>query len=378
MAAMEENAPPATNAARRPAARVPELDGLRGVAILSVMLYHYTPASGPLRVLAPALQTGWIGVDLFFVLSGYLIAGILLDSVGRRHYYRNFIVRRSLRIFPLYYACLILYAFVTYYPYPVDWKVFAHSARWYFGYLGNFQVFAENRWPGLSIATPLWSLQIEEQFYLFFPLLVWALKRRTLAIALASAVALAPVLRAVMALAVPANVAGTYVLAPCRMDALALGGLIAIATREWPEALKSRWIARVAISAAAGFLAICLFESTTPWTPAMRTVGFTALDLAFAGVVAMLVGPKPRRLTAVFRTRVLVWVGTVSYGLYLLHIPSPTIAHRLLDPLVKIPLRGSADLFVSFAAAFLAAWISWTVFESPILKLKNRFTSDRG
>src|ERR1035441_3798408 len=81
--------------------RIPELDGLRGLAILAVMLFHYTPETGPLHFLAPVLLTGWIGVDLFFVLSGYLIAGILLDSAGRRGYYRNFIIRRSLRIFPL-------------------------------------------------------------------------------------------------------------------------------------------------------------------------------------------------------------------------------------------------------------------------------------
>jgi peptidoglycan/LPS O-acetylase OafA/YrhL len=360
------------------AARVPELDGLRGIAILAVMLYHFTPLTGPLRILAPVFRTGWIGVDLFFVLSGYLIAGILLDSVGRRHYYRNFIIRRCLRIFPLYYACLVLYAFVSSYPYPAgELRQFAESAKWYAGYLGNFRVFAENRWPAKTMLTPLWSLQIEEQFYLAFPLLVWALKRRALAWALASAAALALVLRVVFALAMPANIHGTYVLPFCRMDALALGGLIAVAMREWPEALKNPWIPWVAALGGAGFVAICRFESITPWTTAMRTVGFTALDAACAGLVAVLVGPKPRPLTAVFRTRVLVWVGTVSYGLYLLHIPSPMVAHRLLDPWVKIRVGGSLDMFFSFATAFLAAWISWTVFESPILKLKDRFTSDR-
>jgi peptidoglycan/LPS O-acetylase OafA/YrhL len=342
------------------------------------MFFHYTPFTGPLRFLAPVLQTGWIGVDLFFVLSGYLIAGILLDSVGSPHYYRNFIIRRSLRIFPLYYACLVLYAFVSSYPYAGEFRRFAEAAKWYAVYLGNFRVFAENAWPVKTLLTPLWSLQIEEQFYVFFPLLVWALKRRTLAWVLASAAALALALRVVFVLAMPANIAGTYVLAFCRMDALALGGLIAIAAREWPEALKNPWIPWVAAFGGAGFTAICVFESITPWTTAMRTVGFTALDVAFAGLVAVLVGPKPRRLAAVLRTRALVWVGTVSYGIYLLHIPSPMIAHRLLDPLVKIPLRGSLDMFVSFAAAFLAAWISWRVFESPILKLKDRFTSVRG
>src|ERR1039457_7575425 len=124
--------------------RIPELDGLRGLAILAVMLFHYTPETGPLHFLAPVLLTGWIGVDLFFVLSGYLIAGILLDSAGRRGYYRNFIIRRSLRIFPLYYACLLLYGIVTYYPYSIDWKDFLHATGWYFGYFGNVKTSLDN------------------------------------------------------------------------------------------------------------------------------------------------------------------------------------------------------------------------------------------
>ncbi len=119
-------------------------------------------------------------MDLFFVLSGYLITGVLLDSVARPHYYRNFIVRRSLRIFPLYYACLALYCVITYYPAAIHWRDFLNSGTgwWYIGYLGNVRVFLQNAWPAAAILTPLWSLQVEEQFYLTFPLIVWAAKRK--------------------------------------------------------------------------------------------------------------------------------------------------------------------------------------------------------
>ena len=342
-----------------------------------VMLFHYTPVSGPLAALAPVLQAGWVGVDLFFVLSGYLIAGILLDTAGGPHYYRNFIVRRCLRIFPLYYACLVLYAFVTYIPYPVNWKDYWEAARMYVLYLGNFKVFAENKWPAVAVMTPLWSLQIEEQFYLLFPLLVWALKRRTLGLTLCGALAAAPLLRIALVLAMPANIAGTYVLAPCRMDALAFGALIAVAAREWPDALRARWIGWAAAASAAVCVSILAFVANSPWSAPMRTVGFSALDAAFAGVVARLAVAKAPALGRVLRVRALVWVGTVSYGLYLSHIPAPAVAHWVVDKFAKIPVRSSTDLLVSFPAAFLAAWVSWKVFESPVLRLKDRFTSNR-
>ena len=112
---LEPVATPVASSQRR-STRIPELDGLRGIAILLVLVFHFSPKTGPLFYLGPAFQFGWIGVDLFFVLSGFLITGILLDSVGRHAYYRNFIVRRTLRIFPLYYAGLILYCVLSYYP----------------------------------------------------------------------------------------------------------------------------------------------------------------------------------------------------------------------------------------------------------------------
>jgi peptidoglycan/LPS O-acetylase OafA/YrhL len=354
-------------------ARVAELDGLRGVAILSVMLFHYAQETGPLHSFARVFLMGWIGVDLFFVLSGYLITGILLDSAGRPSYYRNFIIRRALRIFPLYYACLGLCGILAYYPGPFQWRDFFRSTGWYLAYIGNVKVFLENAWPRMAMLTPLWSLQVEEQFYFTFPLLVWALKRKTLARVLAAAVVLALAIRIVMTFAMPRNTAGTYALSPCRMDALAMGGLIAIVRREWPERLKNPWIGRGALLCAAVLVAIGV-KDNTPWSNPMRTFGFTALDLAFAGLIATLIGRRPRDLLAVFRFRPLVWIGTISYGLYLLHIPAPRIAHLLLDPLVRIPARGSADFFLSFAAAIAAAWLSWRFFESRILKWKDRFT----
>ena len=356
-------------------ARISELDGLRGIAILAVLVFHYTPATGPLHFFAHQFQVGWIGVDVFFVLSGYLITGILLDSVGRAHYYRNFIVRRCLRIFPLYYACLVLYCVLSFYPTAIHWKQFLdRGGWWYAGYLGNAMTFLEGHWPAVAILTPLWSLQVEEQFYLSFPLVVWALRRKTLAKVLAGSIVLALVLRLVLTLAMPANKLGTYILMPCRMDALAMGGWIAIARRDAPERLQGRWIGWMTAVSAATFVGICLVFTTGPWSGPMRTIGFTALDLAFAGMVVMLVAWRQRFLLALCRMRFLVWLGTISYGLYLLHVPAELIGRRLAAHVATIAPAGSAEFFVSMATAMGMAWISWTIFESRILKLKDRFT----
>jgi peptidoglycan/LPS O-acetylase OafA/YrhL len=361
---------------RNTGTRVAELDGLRGIAILLVLVFHYAPKTGPLQYLGSVFGIGWIGVDLFFVLSGYLITGILLDSVGHAHYYRNFIVRRSLRIFPLYYACLVLYCVLSYVPSPIQWKEFLTVGEgwWYVGYLGNIQTFLRNAYPGAAILTPLWSLQVEEQFYLSFPFLVWAAKRRTLAGILLCALIGALLLRVVLVIAVPKNLMGTYTLMPARMDALAMGGLVAIIMRESPDWLKGRWIGWMTALAAATFFLICGLVNSSPWSGVMRTLGYTALDLAFTGVLVMLMIWRQPILLGLCRTRFLIWVGTISYGLYLLHIPAMIIAQRWLGPLLGVAQSSSVEFFLMMALAMGMAWVSWTIFESPILRLKRLFT----
>jgi len=369
---------PATGQKARPheGARIAELDGLRGIAILLVLVFHYAPDTGPLKYLGDVFGIGWTGVDLFFVLSGFLITGILLDSVGHSHYYRNFIVRRSLRIFPLYYACLVLYGVLSFVPSPIHWKEFLNlgDGWWYVGYLGNVQTFLMNAYPRAAILTPLWSLQVEEQFYFSFPLLVWATRRKTLARILAGSVIAALLLRTALVAALPKNLMGTYTLMPCRMDALAMGGLVAIAVRESPEWLKGRWIGWLTALSTATFLLICVLTNSSPWSNWMRTLGYTALDLAFTGVLVMLIVWRQPHLLKLCRVRFLIWVGTISYGLYLLHIPAKIVSNRWVAPWLGVPQASSTEFFLMMALAVAMAWISWTIFESPILRLKSFFT----
>src|SRR5262252_8232922 len=115
---------------KKAGSRISELDGLRGIAILLVLAFHFTPRSGPLIFMAHVFQLGWTGVDLFFVLSGFLITGILVDTVGHRSYYRNLIVRRCLRIFPAYYVSLAICCILPYSPFAPRWKELLHAGGW--------------------------------------------------------------------------------------------------------------------------------------------------------------------------------------------------------------------------------------------------------
>jgi peptidoglycan/LPS O-acetylase OafA/YrhL len=353
--------------------RIPELDGLRGVAILLVLMFHLTPATIP-KFAQYFVMTGWLGVDLFFVLSGYLITGILIDSAGRPGYYRNFISRRTLRIFPLYYAVLAIAYFTSYGPNLAHWSgLFRSGDWWYAAYIGNIQVFLRNRWPSDDL-TPLWSLQVEEQFYLTYPLLVALATRRMLGRVLAGAVVAALLIRIAMVWAMPGNIAGTYVLMPCRMDTLALGGLVAVAQRDSASWLRSRWIAPVTACTGAIVVWICWRYGSEPWTTAMRTAGFSAAAFFFTGLLILLLYRRNRVLLALFRLRFLTWIGVVSYGIYLLHIPAAQQVRRFAPRFLHVAPRGFAEAFLCLAAAVAAASVSWRFFESPILKLRNRIT----
>jgi peptidoglycan/LPS O-acetylase OafA/YrhL len=308
-------------------------------------------------------NAGWMGVDLFFVLSGFLITGILVDTAGHTHYYRNFIVRRALRIFPLYYSFLLI--------------TFASSAwllrddiLWFATYLGNLHMFLKNSWPSLGMLAPLWSLQVEEQFYLTFPWIVLETSRKTLTRVLIGAVAVALLLRIAFQYAMPDNNFATYTLMPCRMDALAMGGLVALALRTNPATLKHWLILPLTIVSALAFAIIWRMDSGA----LNSTIDYTFLDLTFAGVLILVITDAVPPLTAICRLRPLVGLGAIAYGLYMLQLPMFEVVNRWDAPLAGIPGGDFIEMLFCCAAAILAAILSWRFFESPFLKLKDQFT----
>jgi len=350
------------------------LDGLRSFAILPVIFTHCCPLnSGLLSTLGEA---GWMGVDLFFVLSGFLITGILVDSVASKHYYRNFIARRTVRIFPLYYVFLAVItpavALSSHWSLLQQWG----GPAWFFVYLGNFRAAWMQVQPPTLTFTALWSLQVEEQFYVLYPAVVFFLSRNHLRRVLIVCIITAPILRLILRLYVPGSTEAQYVLMPCRMDALAMGGLVAVLLRSPDLRFQRKQLWAGLFLAVLILSAICLHQGANWNHGLMSTLGFSATAAAGAFLLTLVVLGPNERLTRMFRWRPLIYTGQIAYGLYLLHAPASWAARSLIARLSGIPIEEHSALSVpiTFAAAFAAASLSWKYFESPILRLKDRFT----
>jgi peptidoglycan/LPS O-acetylase OafA/YrhL len=375
------------------------LDGLRGLAILLVFLYHATWVPGartPLERAATWIpQAGFSGVDLFFVLSGFLITRILLRERASPRYFRGFYGRRLLRIFPLYYALLALWLLAVPALGAERWTGdlwFPGADRegiWYWLYLSNWHDGLAGRF-GHRFLAVAWSLAIEEQFYLVWPLVVRLLSRRALAAVCVAAIAGALALRVlfVAAGAVPLSV---YVLTPFRVDTLAFGALVAIAAgdpRWWPRVARAGRALLPAAAAAVALLCGLLIANprfggeTRPLAllahPLMQTAGYSAFALLFACLLVRLAAPAaPGALDRAFRARPLVALGRISYGVYLFHTP----AIYFTTLWIFDPERHDWGFFpeqtvrwlLAGAVSLAAAAASWRWLEAPALRRRHRF-----
>jgi peptidoglycan/LPS O-acetylase OafA/YrhL len=348
-----------------------ELDGLRGLAILLVMVHRFWPRTGQ-GLAADVAGAGWIGVDLFFVISGFLIAGILLETRGEDGYFRNFYARRALRIFPLYYL-FVIGVFVVFSGNPA-FREDAGSPLWYLLHLGNIPEGVLGNevpyWLG-----PVWSLAIEEQFYLTFPWLVYFLDRRRLTGVLIAMIALAPAIRAATMLAAPDHERVQYLFTPCRIDTIAIGCLLAVAARTIDLA---RWRERVIVLAyitIPGAVMLGLMSGLARTSPFDRVFGYSIVAIGCASVVALVVLARGQGTTAVLRWPPLTYLGKLCFGLYLLHRPADTF---VTTAAAQLGIDRQLWLLpVKLAVAVVLATISWRVLEQPLLALKDRFASTR-
>ena len=346
---------------------MPQLDGLRTLAVSLVFLHHWTELGRGL---------GIIGVQLFFVLSGFLITGILLRlcasvESGRQSVafsLRQFYARRFLRIFPLYYACLLLFVAMNRFG-------IRETAPWHFLYLSNVLFFLQGHFGGSF--SHFWSLAVEEQFYLFWPLVVLLTPRARLPWMLGVMILIGPLTRAGIFLSGGEHFAQHSTLLPANLDTLGLGALAAW----W---VTERGGIPTVVKRAAPWLVVLGFaEMVAARMPAGGSVIVLLDSLAVAVVSVWLVLSAARGFHgwagAILENPVMVYLGRISYGLYVWHMFAPAFLRNVLKAahLPEAWNQGVIGFTLSFVGTVAVASVSWFLIERPLNDLKRRFPYQR-
>lgn len=364
---------------------IPALDGLRGLAILAVLMAHLFwsnnhPEGGALVLFfAQAREAGWVGVQLFFVLSGFLITGILYDTLLDQHFFRNFYARRTLRIFPLYYGVLALLLIVT----RLRGEHWSSALNGYLTYTENLRLThlapTTAYWVNIN---HFWSLMVEEQFYLFWPMVVFLLRsRRRIAVAALIGALLSFTVRIILA------VGGTsalfpylaYSWTPACLDGLFVGGLLAMAVR-------SNYRNRI-LDLAMPVLLACSLIIAMLWymndglapvgNAGISTFGVLALVIGFAALLAGSLRPRSR-VQSVLSAGPVRFLGRYSYGLYIYHGTIGELVATQLRPMLlsRTHSKGISVIvpgLLAFALSIGVAWVSYNFYEQRFLVLKRYF-----
>ncbi len=354
---------------------MPELDVIRGIAILLVFWFHgfmfFSPPAGAIpaweRVFLAGARQGGSGVNLFFVLSGFLITGILLDSAGKPDYYSRFYYRRALRILPAYYLLLLLLGSLEYVSF-----VQRHNS---WAFLGLSFVYLSNATPLFGVPMqygPLWSLAVEEHFYLLWPAAVRALSKRALIIVAASICLIEPFVRT-YAFHRGGLWWGRYTWLSA--DGLALGALLAVFARS-KYATRANLLKLSGLSAVLATAALAV-SFTVPRPPAVGIRTTCVNYFALAAVSAVLwLGTGPYR--GLVNLRLLAFFGYISYGLYLIHMLSlnlyDDVARQTAPSLLVESDFGKCclRLLTALTLATGVAYLSRITYEEFFLRMKNK------
>lgn len=369
--------------------RVPELDGLRGIAILLVLIHHYlggrmpTDAYQVLHWVDVVFRLAWSGVDLFFVLSGFLIGGILLEQRAAKNFLSAFFLRRGCRILPLYFAWLGLYVVMLHLLPPeqgrgwVDETLAPRYPGWAYVFLVQNFFVAGHEVFGPLWQVPSWSLALEMQFYLLAPLLIRFVPERKLPVVLAGLIVAVPFFRLLMYLFYPFIF--VYTLLPCRMDALLLGMLCACLLRDdrvrrWLE--KEQVKLHVALAVLLGGIAalnVLPFCSRTSFE--MVWFGYSWLGIFYACLLLITMTANRGVIVAVMRNQILRYLGVIAYGVFLTHLGIAGLIHGWMRE-SNLNIHGAADALATLAAlgvTLLVATLSWRFFEKPIVDWGRSF-----
>jgi peptidoglycan/LPS O-acetylase OafA/YrhL len=355
------------------ASRVPALDGIRGVAISLVVAYHtfYVFGEAPMGSLAArAMATArlwWNGVDLFFVLSGFLIGGILLDAKSSLNYYKVFYIRRAFRILPLYFCVLGAYALCSHHlraegqRFPALAYLTLTQNLWAAA-IGNF---------GLIWLACTWSLAIEEQFYLVAPTLIRVTTSRTLSWIVLATVAIAPIFRVALFLAIPHGAFSAHVLMFTRADALMFGVGVALIVRnsQARAAIQENIgiLATATLVSGAGMVWFTLRNWTVGSLP-MTAVGYSLQAFFYACVILISVLRERGLLARILSVNILRFMGQRAYAIYLFHVPALYLAFEMTGRPPRVSTWSEAGIALSSVlASLILASLSWSFLEKPML-----------
>jgi peptidoglycan/LPS O-acetylase OafA/YrhL len=358
--------------------RIPELDGLRGVAVLMVVSFHYinnqliNSSSRIGRIIYKLTSFGWVGVDLFFVLSGFLIGTILMNNRQAKNYFSTFYIRRIVRIIPNYYLLIGIFVIMCLIPFfstdyfltgnnviPV-WAYLVMVHNIFIAHLQNF---------GSTSISATWSIGVEEQFYIVFPLLVYFLKEKWLPWLLVLAIIIAPIARMQYQHWIP-----PYVLLPCRMDSIAFGALIAYINHFYSlTAVVKRFRSAITFLMVLD-IAICIFLYVRYGD--LGVFRNTLFAFIFSTMVVFALVYKNSIYGSVLRIQKLVWIGTISYSLYLFHDLILGICWRIAggdDENILETLRGGVITTIALIISLGFSWLVYRKLESPFVLYGKRF-----
>jgi peptidoglycan/LPS O-acetylase OafA/YrhL len=352
---------------------IPSLDGLRGFAVWAVIFYHCFS-------FLIVTKIGWAGVDLFFVLSGFLITGILYDTKSSPNYYKNFIIRRVLRIFPLYYFALITMFFILPNIIPEllgsHFDYYQRHQSYFWLYIQNW-LYSIDGFPHNHMLVHFWSLAVEEQFYIFWP---WVIKfcplKHLLKISIILII-LSIFFRMNWGFSIGYQATFQYMATLSRMDALLIGAVIAILLRRRPA-----WLEKAVLPAL-----VFSFIVVVAGIAALKRVNFlslpslyTFMDLFFASILILCLSSKNIPfLTKLVNNNALIWSGKYSYGLYVYHYIIFIILEfnitnglsRLFDSTTICKLITG---LITIILSLIISYLSYQYLESPFLRLKKHFS----
>ncbi len=349
----------------------PALDGLRGVAILLVVVYHNFG-------FIDYFFFGWLGVDLFFVLSGFLITDILLRSVGTKNFLRNFYIRRVLRIFPLYYLTLIIFLVILpRIPVALELKYYTDNQVWLWTYLQNWLYIFKN--PGqTNTLNHLWSLAVEEQFYLVWPLIILLVRKPRLLLILISTVLIGVIgLRLWIWENHIADLAYFNLYTFSRIDGICIGCMVALLLRIDKSFLKRFTPVIVLFFAGVNLIFFFINRSHDFSFPYLALVGYTTFAMMFGLLVNESLSPGSKLIHTVFNIGLLKFFGKISYSFYIFHWPVYLLLYPFLTKTISDPGTAKYTPFiVSLIATLVAIVVSWLTYqfiERYFLRKKERF-----